>query len=102
MNQMHNPPHPGAILADWLEGFDTSIGAFAKHIDVSRTTLSSIVNGHSGISPDMALRFAQALNTSPDVWIGMQKSYDLWHASQKARPAIAPLAEPCIEEMEMV
>lgn len=46
MNRMHNPPHPGTVLAEWLEGVDDmTITAFAAHIGVTRATLSRILNG---------------------------------------------------------
>lgn len=55
MNRMHNSPHPGTVLAEWLEGVDDmTITAFAAHIGVTRATLSRILNGHSSITPDIA------------------------------------------------
>ena len=90
MSRMHNPPHPGAVLREWLpEGMTVTEAAAALHI--ARVTLSKILNGNAGISADMALRLAQWLNTSPDVWLGLQTQYDLWQAERRNRPMIEPL-----------
>jgi addiction module HigA family antidote len=87
---MHNPPHPGAVLREWLpEGMTVTEAAAALHI--ARVTLSKILNGNAGISADMALRLAQWLNTSPDVWLGLQTQYDLWQAERRNRPMIEPM-----------
>ncbi|MDP2788359.1 MAG: HigA family addiction module antitoxin [Pseudomonadota bacterium] len=90
MSRMHNPPHPGAVLRDWLpEGMTVTDAAAALH--VARATLSKIVNGSAGISADIALRLAQWLGTSPDLWLGLQTQYDLWQAEQRKRPTIEPM-----------
>jgi len=81
--RMHNPPHPGSVLRDYLA--DLSVTDAASHLGVTRAALSRILNGSAGISADMALRLADALGTSPDLWIGMQSQYDLWRASQRRR-----------------
>lgn len=89
MNRMHNPAHPGLVLREYLEG--VSVTAAALSLGVTRTTLSRILNGNSGISADMALRLEAALGTSAEMWIGMQTQYDLWIASQAERPEIKPI-----------
>jgi antitoxin HigA-1 len=81
--RMHNPPHPGSVLRDYLG--ETSVTDAARHLGVTRVALSRILNGAAGISADMALRLADALGTSPDLWIGMQAHYDLWQASKRRR-----------------
>jgi len=92
MTRMHKPPHPGEALREWLpEGFTVTQAAAALHI--ARATLSKILNGRSAISARMALRLAQWLGTSPDVWLGMQSQYDLWRASKRRLPAIKPLSQ---------
>lgn len=63
----------------------------AEALQVSRVTLSKILNGKGGISADMALRLSQWLGTSPDLWLGMQNQYDLLQASQAKRPDIKPM-----------
>lgn len=75
MSRMHNPAHPGEVLREWLEGI--SITDAASRLGVTRAHLSRILNGHAGITPEMALRLSAALGTTADVWLQMQLSYDL-------------------------
>jgi antitoxin HigA-1 len=92
--RMHNPPHPGEVLRDYLGG--VSVTAAAKHLKVTRASLSRILNGSAGISAEMALRLAQATGTSPELWLGMQSQYELWQASKRKRvqlPRIAIVAK---------
>ena len=80
---MHNPPHPGEIIRDLcLEPLGLSVTDAAEALGVSRKTLSSILNGRSGISPEMALRLSKAFNTSPESWLNQQAQYDLWHVKK--------------------
>jgi addiction module HigA family antidote len=88
--RMHNPPHPGGVLRDYLGG--VSITDAAKHLAVTRAALSRILNGSAGISAEMALRLSEALGTSPELWIGMQAQYDLWQASKRRRSKVSRLA----------
>jgi len=86
---MHNPSHPGAVLRDYLEGH--SVTHVAKHIAVSRVTLSKILNCRTGITADMSLRLSAALGTNPSFWLDMQSNYDMWQARSRKRPRIRPL-----------
>lgn len=80
---MHNPPHPGEfILATYMETFDLSCRALAKHLDVAPSTLNRILKTSSGISPEMALRLSKVLGRSPESWLAMQDNYDLWQAKR--------------------
>lgn len=88
--RMHNPPHPGEVLQDTVLD-RISVSEFAEKLGVSRVTLSRLVNSKAGVSADMALRLADALETSPEVWLQMQAAYDLWHASKKRRSKVEPL-----------
>lgn len=90
MSRMHNPPHPGAVLREWVPEEMTVTDAAAS-LKVARVTLSKILNGNAGISADMALRLSQWLGTSPDMWMGMQAQFDLWQAGKRKRPNIAPM-----------
>ncbi len=91
MARMHNPAHPGEVLREYLpEGM--SVTEAATHLGVSRQTLSSVLNGRAGISADMALRLAEALSTSAEMWLAMQTAHDLWHARQQPRPKVSKLA----------
>jgi addiction module HigA family antidote len=76
--RMKNPPHPGAhIRHDCLEPLGLSVTEAAKALGVTRQTLNNLVNGKSGISPEMAVRLSKAFGGSPDVWLRMQIEYDL-------------------------
>jgi len=90
MIRMHNPPHPGEVLREYL-GYVTVTDA-ASRLGVSRVTLQRVVNGAAGISPDMAYRLAAAFGTSPELWAGMQMQYDLHRAGKLRRPKIVPIA----------
>ena len=80
---MHNPPHPGGVLLrQWIKPLGISITQTAKHLGVSRKALSELINEHTGISPEMAVRLSIALDTSSDLWMNMQSNYDLWQAEQ--------------------
>lgn len=84
--RMHNPPHPGEVLRELcLEPLGISVTDAAEALGVSRKTLSSILNGRSGISPEMAIRLAKAFDTSPESWLNQQVQYDLWEAEQNSR-----------------
>lgn len=81
--KMHNPPHPGEVIKELcLEPLGLSVTDAAKALGVSRKTLSALLNGRSGISPEMALRLAKAFDTSAESWLNQQIQYDLWIAEQ--------------------
>ena len=90
---MHNPPHPGEIIKELcLEPLQLSITAAAKALGVSRKTLSSIINGKAGISPEMAVRLSIAFNTSSESWLNQQTQYDLWLAeASRSKLQVKPL-----------
>jgi addiction module HigA family antidote len=80
---MHNPPHPGRLVRRTLiEGTGLTITKAAEALGVGRVTLSNVVNEHTGISPEMAVRLSIALNTSSEMWMNMQAAYDLWQAQR--------------------
>lgn len=83
--RMHNPPHPGEVLRELcLEPMGLSVTEAARALGVARKTLSAILNGRSGISPEMAIRLGKAFNTSPESWLNQQVQYDLWQAEQRS------------------
>jgi addiction module HigA family antidote len=83
---MHNPPHPGEIIRELcLEPLGLSVTDAAAGLGVSRKTLSSIINGRAGISPEMALRLSIALDTTAESWLNQQMHYDLWLAKQQGK-----------------
>lgn len=90
MSRMHNPAHPGEVLRDWLPE-EMTITQAAKELQVSRVTLSKVLNGKAGITAAMALRLSAWLGTTPDAWLGMQTQWDLWQAKKQPRPNIKPL-----------
>jgi antitoxin HigA-1 len=82
---MKNPPHPGLhIRHDCLEPLGLSVTAGAKALGVSRQALNNLVNGRSGISPEMAVRLSKAFGGSPAVWLRMQMEYDLAQVAKTA------------------
>ncbi len=81
--KMHHPPHPGEVLrAVCIEPLGLSVTDVAKALGVTRKTLSAILNGRAGISPEMAIRLSKAFDTSPESWLHQQSQYDLWKAEQ--------------------
>jgi addiction module HigA family antidote len=87
--QMHNPSHPGRILACYIAGH--SVTEVARHLPVTRPTLSRVLNGKAGVSADMALRLSEAFQAEPDLWLRLQIQHDLWVASNKKRTKLKPL-----------
>lgn len=82
---MKNPPHPGvSVCHDCLEPLELSVTDAAKRIGVSRKQLSDVLNGHSGISPKMAIRLDKAFGGGADTWFRLQSAYDLARAMKKA------------------
>jgi len=78
---MHNPPHPGEFIRDvYLDPFDISTRHLAAKLRVSPSTLSRLLKGDNGISPEMALRLSRVLGRTPESWLAMQDTYDLWVA----------------------
>ena len=84
--RMHNPPHPGEIIKGLcLEPLGLTVTEAAKGLGVSRKTLSAILNGRAGISPEMAVRLSIAFDNSAESWLNQQTQYDLWHAEQRRK-----------------
>jgi antitoxin HigA-1 len=84
--RMHNPPHPGEVLKTLcLEPLGLTVTEVAEALGVSRKTLSAILNGRVGISPEMAIRLSIAFGTTAESWLNQQTQYDLWQAEQSRR-----------------
>lgn len=81
---MHNPAHPGEILKELvLDPLGLTLTQVAENLDVSRKTLSKVINGRGAITPEMAVRLEMAFaNPSADHWLKLQNAYDLWWARQ--------------------
>src|ERR1700733_1421724 len=84
MMRMHNPPHPGLVLREYLG--DLAVTTAAANLRITRVTLSRVLNGKAGISAAMAIRLSAALGTTPELWMNMQSQYDLWRAPE-GRPS---------------
>jgi addiction module HigA family antidote len=83
---MKNPPHPGSSIKDaCLESVGLNVTEAAKVLGIARHTLSRLLNGHSGISPDMAIRLEKAGWSKADHWLRLQTAYDLAQARQHER-----------------
>lgn len=80
---MHNPPHPGEVIKTLCrDPLNLTVTATAKALGVSRKAVSELVNGHTGISPEMAVRLSIAFDTTPESWLTQQMQYDLWQLKQ--------------------
>ncbi len=76
---MHNPPHPGETVKELcIKPLALTVTSAAKALGVTRKALSELLNGHTGISPEMALRLSVAFNTTAESWLIQQAQYDLW------------------------
>lgn len=104
MNMISRPPtHPGEILKNlYLEPLSLSITHLAQTLGVSRKAISAIINQRKAVTPEMALRLSRAFNTTPELWLNLQKNYDLWYAAQKTpdwqnvQPVYQPQLDPAV------
>lgn len=86
MPRKRQPTHPGGILKrDYLEALPLTVSEAASALGVSRKTLSKIINERGPVTTDMALRLSRAFGTSPELWLNLQRNYDLWHACRESR-----------------
>lgn len=80
---MKNPSHPGEILREgYLTPLNVSVTKAAEMLDITRASLSKILNGKGGISPQMAFRLGKAFNSDPHFWIALQVKYDMAQAEK--------------------
>ncbi len=81
---MYEPLHPGLVVKETLiDGAGLSVTEAAEHLGVTRTTLSRLLNGHTAISPEMALRLSKLFGTSIEMWVNLQAQYDVWLIQQR-------------------
>ena len=81
---MYNPPHPGEIIKELcVEPLGLTVTEAAKALGVTRKTFSALLNGRSGISPEMALRLSKVFGRSAEGWLRLQLQYDLWQTKQR-------------------
>ncbi len=84
---MKNPPHPGEIIRDLcIDPLGLTVTQAAEGLGVTRKTLSLLLNGHAGISPEMAIRLSQAFGRSPESCLQLQLQYDLAQVRKSAKP----------------
>ena len=84
--RIHNPPHPGEVIREFcLRPLGVTVTRAAAALGVSRKTLSTILNGRAGISPEMAIRLSLAFDTSAESWLNQQLQYDLWQAERNRK-----------------
>ena len=89
---IHNHPHPGELLReDVLQSLGIEVTDAAHRLGMSRTSLSRVINGHAGISPDLAVRLERAGVSTARFWLTLQANYDLSRAEQRAQPNVIPL-----------
>jgi antitoxin HigA-1 len=92
---MKNPPHPGlSVKHDCLEPLGLTVTKGAEILGVTRQTLNDLVNGHRGISPEMALRLDMAFGGGADTWLRLQTAYDLAQARKNAKDIKVKRYEP--------
>jgi len=83
---MHKPAHPGEVLREmYIEPLGLTVTQTAKALGVTRKALSELVNMRSGISTNMALRLSKAFGTTPELWLNMQRNFDLIQAQKRVR-----------------
>ena len=88
------PVHPGEILQDELETLDLSANALSKALDVPVNRITAILNGQRGVTANTALRLARYFGTTPQVWLTLQKTYELRRAEIEAGREIAERVKP--------
>ena len=82
---MHDPPHPGGIVRrQCVQPSGLTVTRVAEGLGVRRQTLSELLNGHTGVSVEMAIRLSKAFGSTSEVWLEMQMAYDLWQARGRA------------------
>ena len=82
------PSHPGEILKDmFINERNLTITEVAKGLNMARANLSAVINGHMGVSPELAVKLSEAFGNTAQFWINLQNNYELWHAERKINRA---------------
>ena len=82
------PSRPGEILKEmFITERNLTITEVAKGLNMARANLSSVINGHLGISPELAVKLSEAFGNTPQFWVNLQNNYELWHAEKKINRA---------------
>jgi addiction module HigA family antidote len=99
--EMYNPPHPGEVIKEmYMKPLKLTVTALAERLGVERKAVSRLINGHVGMSSEMAVRLSKVFNTSAEVWAREQLAYDLWHAKQRMKRELSKLKPFNFEEIE--
>jgi len=81
--RMYNPPHPGEIIREFcVEPLNLTVTRAAESLGITRKTLSTLLNGRAGVSPEMAIRLSRVFGRTPEGWLRLQLQFDLWKAEQ--------------------
>jgi antitoxin HigA-1 len=83
------PSHPGEILREmFIKERNLTITEVAKGLNVARANLSAVINGHLGVSPELAVKLSEAFGNTAQFWVNLQNNYELWHAEQKVNRSL--------------
>ena len=81
--RMYNPPHPGEIIREFcVEPLNLTVTRAAESLGITRKTLSTLLNGRAGVSPEMAIRLSRVFGRTPEGWLRLQLQFDLWKAEK--------------------
>ena len=81
--RMYNPPHPGEIIREFcVEPLNLTVTGAAESLGITRKTLSTLLNGRAGVSPEMAIRLSRVFGRTPEGWLRLQVQFDLWKTEQ--------------------
>ncbi|OGR32926.1 MAG: addiction module antidote protein, HigA family [Desulfuromonadales bacterium GWD2_61_12] len=90
MTRMHDPAHPGEVFREFLPE-EMTVGEVAARLGVSRPHLSRLLNGHTAMTAEMAIRVGMLTGTSPESWLANQMKWELAQALRKERAVVEPL-----------
>lgn len=88
------PVHPGEVLREELDEMETSAKAFAAALDVPGNHITAILNGQRGVTADTALRLSRYLDTTPEFWLNLQKTFELRVAEMRVGKRVAQRIKP--------
>jgi addiction module HigA family antidote len=77
------PPHPGRYISDEMEHLNISLRALARALDVSPSTIGRVVEGNAAVTPGMAVRLANVIGSTPEMWLRLQEAHSLAHAKEE-------------------
>lgn len=79
---MHNPPHAGEVISDIMEDLDIGIRVLARALAIAPSTASRMVSGITAVTPEMAIKLAAVIGSTPEMWLRIQAAYDLYRAAK--------------------